>query len=127
MQGLPDNHFLCGDPPKQFEQVGNAVCARLAMNLGKALCMAVMDGAPKSPVVEVEPEPPEDDPDAIAAGFTDAVDGDEDAVGDEVDKDDETASQESVAGRRRKAKATASTATSTAKQSKATRKKRRMV
>ena len=86
MQGLPDNHFLCGEPAKQFEQVGNAVCARLAINLGKALCLAVLDGAPDAPVVEVEPEPDADDPDAVAAGAKDVTDGDADAVGDEVDE-----------------------------------------
>eukprot|EP01052_Picozoa_sp_SAG31_P021699 SAG31_NODE_1691_length_7513_cov_11.746830_3_plen_149_part_00 len=105
MQGLPDRHFLCGDAPKQFEQVGNAVCARLAINLGKALCLAVMDGAPKDPIVEVEPEPPAGDPDAVAAGMTDAVDGDEGAVGDAVDEvDDRDSPREVASGRRRKAK-----------------------
>lgn len=122
MQGLPDRHFLCGDPPKQFEQVGNAVCARLAINLGKALCLAVIDGAPKDPIVEVEPEPPEGDPDAVAAGMTDAVDGDEDALGDAVDEvDDRDSTRQAATGRRRKAK---DSTISTGKQVKGSKKRR---
>ena len=39
--------------------------------------------------VEVEPEPPANDLDAVASGLGDVVDGDEDAAGDEVDDDDD--------------------------------------
>ena len=63
MQGFPDTHFLCGKngssgapthctrllmrvlcagpPDKKFEQVGNAVCARLAAAIGKAMLISV--------------------------------------------------------------------------------------
>jgi hypothetical protein len=37
MQGFPDTHYLCGKYEKKFEQVGNAVCARLAQNIGLAM------------------------------------------------------------------------------------------
>ena len=43
MQGFPDTHVLLGPPDKKFEQVGNAVCARLASAIGKAMLIGVMN------------------------------------------------------------------------------------
>ena len=46
MQGFPDTHYLCGTHEKKFEQVGNAVCARLALNIGKAMCIGAQADSP---------------------------------------------------------------------------------
>jgi hypothetical protein len=50
MQGFPDTHYLCGTHEKKFEQVGNAVCARLALNIGKAMCIGAQADKTDSPL-----------------------------------------------------------------------------
>eukprot|EP01048_Picozoa_sp_COSAG05_P010100 COSAG05_NODE_871_length_6848_cov_2.508372_4_plen_168_part_00 len=78
MQGFPDTHFLVGPPDKKFEQVGNAVCARVASAIGKAFLIGFFEGTPAAhTLVEVEPPPSADDVDCVI-GPDGATDGDQD-------------------------------------------------
>ena len=51
--------------PCQFEQCGNAVCARLAMQLGRGLREAAVHGTAAGLTVCTEPEPPAGHPEAV--------------------------------------------------------------
>lgn len=84
MQGFPDTHFLMGPPDKKFEQVGNAVCARVASAIGKAFLLGIFEGTPSvgephNPrgLVEIEEPPAADDVDCVI-GPHGATDGDQD-------------------------------------------------
>ena len=104
MQGFPDTHFLMGPPDKKFEQVGNAVCARVAAAIGKAFLIGIFEGTPSigqqhnpSGLVEIEAPPAADDIDCVI-GPDGATDGDQDVETELADEKELIEGDESADG-----------------------------